>query len=60
MGQMIVEDVIASWTHILTGLLISMFSCLVIIAVLRWLATPLVWLSISGVITLLGFGNTTI
>lgn len=54
---MIVEDVIESWQHILYGLLASMFCCLIIIAVLRWLATPMVWLSIFGVIGLLGFGK---
>lgn len=52
---MIVEDVIETWVYILIGLLISMFSCLILIAIMRWLATPLIWLSIVGVIVMLGF-----
>lgn len=38
-------------------ILLAMFFCLIVIAVMRWVATPLVWLSILGVIVLLGFGN---
>lgn len=55
MGQMIVEDLIDSWRHILIGLVISMVSCLILIAMMRFLATPLVWISIIGVIGMLGF-----
>lgn len=57
MGQRIVEDVIKTKWNIVLDLLIAMFSCLVVIAVMRWVATPLVWLSILGVITMLGFGE---
>lgn len=42
---------------IILDLLVAMFSCLIVIAVMRWVATPLVWLSILGVITMLGFGK---
>lgn len=38
-------------------LLLAMFSCLIVIAVMRWVAKPLVWLSILGVLALLGFGK---
>lgn len=34
-----------------------MFSCLIVIAVMRWVAKPLVWLSILGVLVMLGFGK---
>lgn len=43
--------------NIIIDLLLAMFCCLIVIAVMRWVATPLVWLSILGVITLLGFGE---
>lgn len=33
-----------------------MFCCLIIIAMMRWLAGPLLWLSVVGVIGLLVFG----
>lgn len=58
MGQMIVEDIIETWSFILVGLLGAMLFCLIIIAVMRWMATPLIWLSILGIITMLGFGET--
>lgn len=57
MGQMIVEDVMETWYYIFVGLLLAMILCLLIIAVMRWMATPLVWLSIIGVIGMLGFGE---
>lgn len=55
MGQMVVEDLIESWQHILIALVIAMVACLIFIALMRWVATPLVWLSIVGVIVILGF-----
>lgn len=43
--------------EILIDLLLAMFCCLIIIAVMRWVATPLVWLSILGVLVSLGAGK---
>lgn len=43
--------------EISVNLLFAMFSCLIVIAVMRWVARPLVWLSILGVLTMLGFGK---
>lgn len=57
MGQMIVEDVIETWWYILIGLVLAMISCLILIAIMRWVAKPLIWLSILGVIGMLGFGK---
>lgn len=57
MGQKIVEDVMETWQHISIGLLIAMISCLILIAIMRWIARPLVWLSILGVLSMLGFGE---
>lgn len=54
---MIVEDVMETYWHILVGLILAMIACLILIAIMRWMATPLVWLSIIGVITMLGFGE---
>lgn len=54
---MIVEDIIETYIYIFVGLLVAMGGCLIIIALMRWMATPLVWLSIIGVIGMLGFGK---
>lgn len=56
-GQRIVEDVMIIKWHIVTDLLLAMFFCLIIIAVMRWVAKPLVWLSILGVLVALGVGK---
>lgn len=58
MGQRIVEDVMKVKWHIVGDLVIAIIFCLIVIAVMRWVATPLVWLSILGVIGMLGFGKT--
>lgn len=56
MAQMVVEDVMDSWQYILIGLLISMIVSLIFIAMMRWVAAPLVWLSILGIIGMLSYG----
>jgi len=56
MGQMIVEDIMNSWWQILISLILSMFVSLLFIAILRWLAAPLIWFSIIGVLTILVYG----
>lgn len=43
--------------EILADLFLAMFFCLIIIAIMRWVAKPLVWLSILGVIASLGAGK---
>lgn len=60
MGQKIVEDVMETWQHISMGLLFAMIACLILIAIMRWIARPLVWLSILGVLSMLGFGKNNI
>lgn len=57
MAQMIIEDVIDSWKYILLGFLVSMVVSLIFIAMMRWMAAPMVWLSILGVIGLLSYGE---
>lgn len=57
MGQRIVEDVIKIRWEIGGDIFLAMLFCLIVIAVMRWVATPLVWLSILGVIVMLGFGK---
>lgn len=57
MGQRIVEDVMKIRWEIAADIFIAMVFCLIVIAVMRWVATPLVWLSILGVIVMLGFGK---
>ncbi|XP_037914050.1 choline transporter-like 2 isoform X1 [Hermetia illucens] len=56
LGQLIVEDLTESWPVMAIGLILAMILSLVFIAVMRWLAKPMVWLSILGVLGLLGFG----
>lgn len=53
---MIVEDIIGTWIFILLGLVAAMVVCLIIIAIMRWFATPLIWLSIFGFVAMLGAG----
>lgn len=57
MGQRIVEDVMKIRYAIAADILLAMIFCLIVIAVMRWVARPLVWLSILGVIVMLGFGK---
>lgn len=57
MAQMVIEDVIDSYKYILMGFLISMIVSLIFIAMMRWVAAPLVWLSVLGVIGLLSYGE---
>lgn len=56
-GQQVVEDVMKIRWEIVVNLLFAMFCCLIVIALMRWVAKPLVWLSILGVLALLGFGK---
>lgn len=57
MGQMIFEDTINTWPVLVIGLMLAAFCSLIIIAIMRWVAGPIVWLSIIGVLTLLGTGE---
>lgn len=51
------NDLMQTKWDIFGGLLVAMFSCLIVIAAMRWVATPIVWLSILGMITMLGYGE---
>ncbi|KAJ8960452.1 hypothetical protein NQ318_013736, partial [Aromia moschata] len=55
-GQNIVEDIIYSKWNILIGIGIALVCCIIYILMLRWLAAPIVWLSIIGVVVVLGGG----
>lgn len=57
MGQLIVEDTINIWPLLAAGLALAAFCSLIIIAIMRWVAGPVVWLSIIGVLALLGTGE---
>ncbi|XP_031621566.1 CTL-like protein 2 isoform X4 [Contarinia nasturtii] len=57
MGQRIVEDLMKIRWAIAADIFLAMFFCLIVIAVMRWVARPLVWLSILGVIVMLGFAT---
>lgn len=60
MGQLIVEDTINVWPVLAAGLAIAALCSLIIIAIMRWVAGPVVWLSIIGVLALLGAGKSLI
>uniref|UniRef100_A0A182PBV3 Choline transporter-like protein n=1 Tax=Anopheles epiroticus TaxID=199890 RepID=A0A182PBV3_9DIPT len=55
-SQMIVEDILESWRMILVFVALSVVASLILIAMLRWIAKPLVWISIIGVIGALSYG----
>lgn len=57
MGQLIVEDTVNIWPLLAAGFAIAAVCSLIIIAIMRWVAGPVVWLSIIGVIALLGAGE---
>jgi hypothetical protein len=57
MGQLIVEDTINTWPVLAIGFGVAALCSLLIIAIMRWVAGPIVWLSIIGVIALLSVGE---
>lgn len=57
MGQLIVEDTINTWPVLAVGFVGAALCSLIIIAVMRWVAGPIVWLSVIGVIALLSVGE---
>lgn len=60
MGQLIVEDTIHVWPMLAVGLALSAVCSLLIIAIMRWVAGPIVWASIIGILGLLGTGKWTL
>ncbi|XP_008190433.1 choline transporter-like 2 isoform X2 [Tribolium castaneum] len=52
-GQNIVDDLVESWWKILAGVGIAVLVSIIYIMMLRWLAAPMVWLSLIGVLALL-------
>ena len=57
MGQLIVEDTRNIWPVLAVALVIAALVSLFFIAIMRWLAAPIIWLSIVGVIALLSVGE---
>lgn len=57
MGQLVVEDTINTWPVLAVGFAAAAFCSLIVIAIMRWVAGPIVWLSIVGVIALLSAGE---
>ncbi|XP_058466243.1 choline transporter-like 2 isoform X1 [Malaya genurostris] len=55
-GQMVVEDILETWRLVLVILLLSLLVSLIFITMLRWIAKPMVWISILGVIVALSYG----
>lgn len=45
------------WWKILIGILLALLACIIYILMLRWLAAPMVWLSIIGALVALGGGE---
>ncbi|XP_062126376.1 choline transporter-like 2 [Drosophila sulfurigaster albostrigata] len=50
LGEEIVEDLVNSATIVLTTLLLTMIASLIFISLMRWLAAPILWFSIFGVL----------
>lgn len=57
MGQLIVEDTINTWPLLVVGFIVAAICSLIIIIIMRWVAGPIVWFSIVGVLVLLGSGK---
>lgn len=55
--QKVMDDIVKSWLPILIGVCVAMISCLILIMMMRWLAGPLLWLSVIGVMLMLGLGK---
>ncbi|XP_055591982.1 choline transporter-like 2 isoform X2 [Uranotaenia lowii] len=55
-GQMVVEDILETWRLVLVILFLSLLVSLIFITMLRWIAKPMVWISILGVIAALSYG----
>jgi len=55
-GQMVVEDIIETWPTMVASLALAAVMCLIFIAMMRWIAGPFIWISIFGVVGLLGGG----
>ncbi|KAH8312643.1 hypothetical protein KR044_011859 [Drosophila immigrans] len=50
LGEEIVEDLVNSASVVLTTLFLTMIASLVFISLMRWLAAPILWFSIFGVL----------
>ncbi|XP_064552988.1 choline transporter-like 2 [Drosophila montana] len=50
LGEEIVEDLVNSMTVVLMALLFTLIASLVFISLMRWLAAPILWFSIVGVL----------
>ncbi|XP_055533518.1 choline transporter-like 2 isoform X3 [Wyeomyia smithii] len=55
-GQMVVEDILETWRLVIVILVASLLVSLIFITMLRWIAKPMVWISILGVIAALCYG----
>ncbi|XP_055380339.1 choline transporter-like 2 isoform X2 [Condylostylus longicornis] len=55
-GQKVVEDIVESWPTVLGALIITMIVSLIFIALMRWIAAPVLWFSIIGALAALAFG----
>lgn len=55
-GENVVEDILNSGYVLLTVILLTMLASLIFISLMRWLASPILWTSIFGVIIGLGVG----
>lgn len=46
-----------AWQIMAIGIVLSVFACLIFIAVMRWIASPIIWLSITGIFASLSYGK---
>ncbi|KAF4522671.1 hypothetical protein B566_EDAN010452, partial [Ephemera danica] len=55
-GERLLQDMTASWPLIFAGLCEAALLSFVYIIIMRWIAAPMVWISLIGLIVLLSYG----
>lgn len=55
MSTMIIEDLVNIRWYLVVALIIVMLVCLIYITLMRWVAAPMVWFSIFGVMGILSY-----
>lgn len=56
-GQKVVDDIMNIWWKLVIGIALALVACIIYIMMLRWVAAPMVWLSIFGALGCLAGGK---
>lgn len=57
LSSQIVQDLVQSRWYMAGALVAVVIVCFIYILLLRWVVTPVVWVSIAGLFALIGFGR---